>query len=144
MRRRASFDSSCWRQTPAASNGARPQWRSHAVSTFDEQNWAVSVSAINLDNYAYPLAYRIKDPGLVSVWCTKQHSEQSFVRIEAAREIPPQSRDCWSRERPRRPRLSPTRSRSTPPSLARQNCQRDRSGLNSPSWSVQARNWLNL
>src|SRR3954469_8313943 len=88
MRRRASFDSSCWRQTPAASNGARPQWRSHAVSTFDEQNWAVSVSAINLDNYAYPLAYRITDPGLVSVWCTKQHSEQSFVRIEAARELP--------------------------------------------------------
>src|SRR3954447_24080394 len=93
MRRRASFDSSCWRQTPAASNGARPQWRSHAVSTFDEQNWEVSVSAINLDNYAYPLTYRIKDPGLVSVWCTKQHSEQSFVRIEAAREIPPPSRE---------------------------------------------------
>src|SRR5882757_57204 len=47
MRKRASFDSSCWRQTPAASKEARPQWRSHAVSTFDEQNWAVSVSAIN-------------------------------------------------------------------------------------------------
>jgi hypothetical protein len=42
-----SFDSSCWRQTPAASKEARPQWRSHAVSTFDEQNWAVSVSAIS-------------------------------------------------------------------------------------------------
>jgi hypothetical protein len=39
----------------------------------------------DLDNYAYPLAYHLKDPGLVSVWCTKQHSEQSFVRIEAAR-----------------------------------------------------------
>ena len=24
----------------------------------------------------------------MSVWCTKQHSEQSFVRIEAAREMP--------------------------------------------------------
>jgi hypothetical protein len=32
------------------------------------------------DNYAYPLAYRLKDSGLVSVWCTKQHGEQSFVR----------------------------------------------------------------
>jgi hypothetical protein len=32
------FDYSCWRQTPAASKKARPQWRSHAVSTFDEQN----------------------------------------------------------------------------------------------------------
>ena len=47
----------------------------------------------DLDNYAYPLAYRLKDAGLVSVWCTKQHAEQSFVRIEAAREIPPPSTD---------------------------------------------------
>ena len=47
----------------------------------------------DLDNYAYPLAYRLKDPGLVSVWCTKQHSEQSFVRIGAAREVPPPSTD---------------------------------------------------
>jgi hypothetical protein len=29
----------------------------------------------------------------VSVWCTKQHHQQSFVRIEAAREIPPPSID---------------------------------------------------
>jgi hypothetical protein len=42
----------------------------------------------DLDNYAYPLAYHLKDPGLVSVWCTKQHGEQSFVRIEAARAKP--------------------------------------------------------
>ena len=42
----------------------------------------------DLDNYAYPLACRLKDDGLVSVWCTKQHSEQSFVRIEPAREMP--------------------------------------------------------
>jgi hypothetical protein len=27
MRKRASFDWSCWRQTPAASKEARPQWR---------------------------------------------------------------------------------------------------------------------
>jgi hypothetical protein len=47
----------------------------------------------DLDNYAYPLAYHLRDPGLVSVWCTKQHSEQSFVRIEAAREKPQQSAD---------------------------------------------------
>lgn len=45
----------------------------------------------DLDNYAHPLAYRLRDPGLVSVWCTKQHCEQSFVRIEAAREMPPPS-----------------------------------------------------
>ena len=38
----------------------------------------------DLDNYAYPLASHLQNPGLVSVWCTKQHSEQSFVRIEAA------------------------------------------------------------
>lgn len=41
----------------------------------------------DLDNYAYPLAKHLMNPGLVSVWCTKQHSEQSFVRIEAAREV---------------------------------------------------------
>jgi len=42
----------------------------------------------DLDNYAYPLASRLRDPGLVSVWCSKQHSGQSFVRIEPAREVP--------------------------------------------------------
>ena len=47
----------------------------------------------DLDNYAYPLASHLKDPGLVSVWCTKQHSEQSFVRLEAAREMPAPSTD---------------------------------------------------
>jgi hypothetical protein len=41
----------------------------------------------DLDNYAYPLAYHLKDLSLVSVWCTKQHGEYSFVRIEPAREI---------------------------------------------------------
>ena len=47
----------------------------------------------DLDNYAYPRASHPKDPGLVSVWCTKQHSEQSFVRLEAAREMPAPSTD---------------------------------------------------
>ncbi|MDV3135003.1 hypothetical protein [Mycobacterium sp. 29Ha] len=47
----------------------------------------------DLDNYAYPLANHLQDPGLVSVWCTKQHSEQSFVRIEPARETAPPSID---------------------------------------------------
>ncbi len=41
----------------------------------------------DLDNFAYPLAYHLRDPGLVSVWCTKQHNERSFVRIEAAHEV---------------------------------------------------------
>jgi len=47
----------------------------------------------DLDNYAQPLADRVKDSGLVTVWCTKQHDdlEQSFLRIEAAREVPPPS-----------------------------------------------------
>jgi hypothetical protein len=40
----------------------------------------------DLDNYAYPLAYRLKNPYLVSVWAKKTHSEDSFVRIENARE----------------------------------------------------------
>ena len=40
----------------------------------------------DLDNYAFPLASRINDADLVSVWCTKQHIDQSFVRIEEASE----------------------------------------------------------
>jgi hypothetical protein len=47
----------------------------------------------DLDNYAYPLAYQLRDPGLVSVWCTKQHNERSFVRIEGAREASSPSTD---------------------------------------------------
>lgn len=42
----------------------------------------------DLDNFAYPLAYRLRDAGLVSVWCTKEHGERSSVRIEAARQVP--------------------------------------------------------
>jgi hypothetical protein len=50
--------------------------------------------AADLDNYAHPLVSRLKDSDLVSVWCTKQNSEQSFLRIEAAREkTPPPSTD---------------------------------------------------
>ncbi|OBH86159.1 hypothetical protein [Mycobacterium sp. E2989] len=47
----------------------------------------------DLDNYAKPLASRLKDDGLVSVWCTKQQAEKSFVWIEAAREMPAPSTD---------------------------------------------------
>ncbi|OBF21606.1 hypothetical protein A5725_13500 [Mycobacterium kubicae] len=47
----------------------------------------------DLDNYAYPLAYHLRDSGLVYVWCTKQHNERSFVRIEAAREVSSPSTD---------------------------------------------------
>jgi hypothetical protein len=47
----------------------------------------------DLDNYAYPLAHRLQDSGLVSVWCTKQHRKDSYVRIEAAREVPPPTTD---------------------------------------------------
>ncbi|MGD1204825.1 hypothetical protein ACKUVQ_00245 [Mycobacterium seoulense] len=47
----------------------------------------------DVDNYASRLAFRLQKrfPGLVSVWCTKQHSDQSFVRVEPARETPPPS-----------------------------------------------------
>ena len=46
------------------------------------------LEAADLDNYAFPLASRLGDAGLVSVWCTKQHGHQSFIRIDAAREVP--------------------------------------------------------
>ena len=45
----------------------------------------------DLDNYAQPLADRLKDRNLVSVWCTKRHSMQSFARIEPAQEVFPPS-----------------------------------------------------
>lgn len=45
----------------------------------------------DVDNYVQPLAARLNDADLVSVWCTKQHSEQSFVRIEAAQAVEPPS-----------------------------------------------------
>lgn len=51
------------------------------------------LTAADLDNYAYPLAHRLRDSGLVSVWCTKQHSDRSFARIEAAHEVPPPETD---------------------------------------------------
>jgi len=47
---------------------------------------ALLTAVADLDNYAYPLAHHLMDPGLVSVWCTKRHdkSEQSFIRIQSA------------------------------------------------------------
>ena len=49
------------------------------------------LEAADLDNYAFPLACRLGDAGLVSVWCTKQHGHESFVRIDAALEVSPPS-----------------------------------------------------
>ena len=51
------------------------------------------IDMADLDNYLHPLArslsdYRLGNSGLVSAWCTKQHSAQSFVRIERANEVP--------------------------------------------------------
>ncbi len=51
------------------------------------------LDAADLDNYAYPLASRLRNPNLVSVWCTKRHSDQSTVRIAAARQTPPPATD---------------------------------------------------
>lgn len=46
------------------------------------------LSRRDLDNYAKPLASRLSDGKLVSVWCTKRSGGHSAVRIEAAREVP--------------------------------------------------------
>ena len=43
----------------------------------------------DLDNYAYPLASRLRDERLLSVWCRKQVNETSSVLVEPARELPP-------------------------------------------------------
>ncbi len=46
------------------------------------------VKAADLDNYALPLATRLRDKHLVSVWCTKRHPEGSRVLIAPAHETP--------------------------------------------------------
>lgn len=40
----------------------------------------------DLDNFAYPLAYRLRDSRMVSMWCTKQQFAGSYIQIEPARE----------------------------------------------------------
>ena len=50
---------------------------------------AALLDKYDLDNYAKPLAARLGNTGLVSVWCTKAHGDASFVRLEAAREVAP-------------------------------------------------------
>ncbi|GAT03680.1 putative uncharacterized protein [Mycolicibacterium fortuitum subsp. acetamidolyticum] len=46
------------------------------------------LSKRDLDNYAKPLAARLSDGKLVSVWCAKRGGANSSVRIEPAREVP--------------------------------------------------------
>lgn len=49
----------------------------------------------DLDNYAYPLASRLRTNQLVSVWCTKGHSVTSHVLVAAARPTAPPP-ELWS------------------------------------------------
>lgn len=43
------------------------------------------VDMADLDNYAYPLATRLRNEHLVSVWCTKRHADTSGVLVAPAR-----------------------------------------------------------
>jgi hypothetical protein len=43
----------------------------------------------DLDNYAYPLAWHLRDEALVSVWCTKWHADATRVVVAPAREVVP-------------------------------------------------------
>jgi hypothetical protein len=45
----------------------------------------VLTNGADLDNYALPLASRVKDSQLVSVWCSKRHAETSQVIVGPAR-----------------------------------------------------------
>ncbi len=40
----------------------------------------------DLDNYAFPLATRLRNEHLVSVWCTKRHADRSRVLVAPAHE----------------------------------------------------------
>lgn len=44
------------------------------------------VDMADLDNYAFPLATRLRNKDLVAVWCTKRHAETSRVLAAPARE----------------------------------------------------------
>lgn len=50
---------------------------------------AALLDKYDLDNYAKPLAARLGNTTLVSVWCTKAHGDASFTRLEAARAAAP-------------------------------------------------------
>ena len=44
------------------------------------------VDMADLDNYAFPLASRLRTADLVSVWCTKRHADRSRVLVAPAHE----------------------------------------------------------
>lgn len=44
------------------------------------------VDMADLDNYAYPLATRLRNEHLVSVWCTKRHADTSRALVAPAEE----------------------------------------------------------
>ncbi|MEP9385507.1 hypothetical protein [Nocardioides sp. KR10-350] len=44
------------------------------------------VDMADLDNYAFPLASRLRNEDLVAVWCTKRHADSSRVHIAPATE----------------------------------------------------------
>lgn len=46
------------------------------------------IDMADLDNYAFPLATRLRSEHLVSVWCTKRHAEASRVLVAPAHETP--------------------------------------------------------
>ncbi|GGD10663.1 hypothetical protein [Nocardioides daphniae] len=46
------------------------------------------VDMADLDNYAFPLATRLRNEDLVTVWCTKKHAETSRVHVAPAHETP--------------------------------------------------------
>jgi hypothetical protein len=46
------------------------------------------IDGADLDNYAFPLATRLRNEDLVSVWCTKRHAGTSRVLVAPAHETP--------------------------------------------------------
>lgn len=47
------------------------------------------IDMADLDNYALPLAARLKNEELVSVWCAKRHGDTSRVAMAPAEEVEP-------------------------------------------------------
>jgi hypothetical protein len=46
------------------------------------------IDMADLDNYAFPLATRLRNEHLVSVWCTKRIADTSRVFVAPAKEVP--------------------------------------------------------
>ena len=96
-----------WNQAQDADQLRLREYLDDTVALLDHQPldapWALSLNvglpdgqdllaAADLDNYALPLARRLQDEDLVSVWCRKRHGSASCIVTSPAAAVDPPSR----------------------------------------------------